>query len=140
LLSARFDGYPIEDPASGFEAALRRTIHTLRAAGKQVLVIYPVPELGEHVPLVMGRALNSGAALDDLTRPLADFRSTFAPVLAFLDRLVASEPIGTILPSKRLCDDVRCYFYRDGVVLYYDEHHLSLSGASQLKPLFQFLF
>jgi hypothetical protein len=85
----------------------------------------------------MGSQLNFGL---DLARPLADFRSTFAPVLAFLDRLAASEPIGTILPTNRLCDDMRCYFYRDGVVLYYDEHHLSLSGAAQLKPLFQHLF
>ncbi len=35
LLSGRFDGYPVEDPDSGFEAALRRSIHALRTAASR---------------------------------------------------------------------------------------------------------
>jgi peptidoglycan/LPS O-acetylase OafA/YrhL len=140
ILSGRFDGYPIHRPDSGFEVALRQTIRTLRAHGKTVLVTYPVPEPGEHLPSMLGRILQAGEPLPERSQPVDDFRRTFADVIGFLDRLVASEAVGAIRPSQVLCERGRCVFYRDGIVYYYDEHHLSLSGAERLKGLFRPLF
>lgn len=137
ILSARFAGYPLNDPASGFAAALRQTIQRLRQHGKRVLVVYPIPEPGEHLPLALGRALEAGEPLHERTQPIAEFRRSFAPVIEFLDELVETEGIDAIQPSQVLCDDQECVFYRDGIVNYYDEHHLSLTGADQLKGLFR---
>jgi hypothetical protein len=140
LLSGRFAGYPIDEPSSGFESTLRQTIETLRHAGKQVLVIYPVPELGENIPVVLARALEGGELVQALSQPVSEFRDNFFTVLSFLDAMVASEGIGAIKPSEGLCDQDQCFFYRDGIVFYYDEHHLSLSGAARLRPLFENVF
>ncbi len=140
ILSGRFIGYPIDMPDSGFDAALRRAIHKLRQGDKRVLVVYPVPEPGEDLPSTLGRALMSGEQLDERNTPVAEFHRKFAHVLAFLDELVLSEAIEAVRPSESLCDQERCKLYGDGIVYYYDEHHLSLSGAAQLKALFGHLF
>jgi peptidoglycan/LPS O-acetylase OafA/YrhL len=137
ILSGRFGGYPYNDPESGFEVALRQTIQRLRQHGKRVLLVYPIPEPGEHLPMALGRALQAGEPLRERTQPIAEFRQRFAPVIQFLDALVESEEIDAVQPSLALCKDQQCVFYRDGIVNYYDEHHLSLTGAEQLKGLFR---
>jgi hypothetical protein len=140
VISARFIGYPITDPASGFEAALRDAVRRLHDAGRAVYVLYPVPELGQKVPLAVGRGIAVGEIDDELARPIEKFRTNLAPAIEFLDRIVAEESVRAIKPHQELCDEAQCYFYRDGVVLYHDEHHLSLSGARSLKQLFLPLF
>lgn len=140
VFAARFAGYPINDSGSGFEVALRRTIEELQRAGKNIFIVYPVPELGAHVPTILARALESGALGEQLSQPFAEFQARLGTVSQFLDRVVADKSITAINPSRVLCDEDRCYFYRDGEVLYYDEHHLSLTGASKLAPLFEGIF
>jgi peptidoglycan/LPS O-acetylase OafA/YrhL len=137
LLAARFKGYPIDRPDSGFGIGLRATIARLLSAGKRVFIIYPAPELGEHVPLAMSRALLAGQPLTDRTQPIAEFLHDFGREFAFLDALRATGTVAAIKPHQQLCDHQRCFFYRDATVLYYDEHHLSLSGTRQLKALFE---
>jgi hypothetical protein len=140
ILSARFRGYPLDAPDAGFKSALRDTIQRLRKHGKQVILVYPVPEPDGHLPSALAQALKAGEPLLERTQSRAEFERTFAPVTHFLDELVASEMIRAVRPSERLCDEQQCVFYRDGIVNYYDEHHLSLSGADQLKELFRPLF
>jgi hypothetical protein len=140
LLAGRFAGYPIGEPDSGFESAMRETIRRLRLAGKRVFVVYPVPEPGENIPIALARALEQGKLLEDGFRSASEFHETFFTVHSFLDQLVANEEINAIKPSEILCDRWRCFYYRDGVVFFYDEHHLSMSGANQLKTLFSNLF
>jgi hypothetical protein len=140
VIGARFMGYPITDPASGFDAALRGTVRRLHDAGKAVHVLYPVPELGQEVPLAVGRGIAVGEIDDELARPIDEFRTNFAPAIEFLDRIVAEESVLAIAPYQEFCDAAQCYFYREGVVLYHDEHHLSLSGARSVQQLFLPLF
>lgn len=140
LLSARFAGYPIAEPESGFEAKLHATIRRLQAVGKRVFLIGPVPELGEHVPLALSQALLAGKPVDDLWQPIETFRQNLGFVFTLLDTAQAATAADILKPHQQLCERGRCFFYRDGVVNYYDEHHLSLTGAALLMPLFAPVF
>jgi hypothetical protein len=141
FLSGRFAAYlKVTGENPGFEAALRRTIERLEAAEKKIVLIYPVPELGEHVPLELSRAILSGETPVEKTQPLGEFEHNFGAALAFLDSVAESANIHRLQPHRTLCDGEKCYFYKERTVFYYDEHHLSLSGARTLKPLFEPFF
>jgi hypothetical protein len=140
ILAARWPGYPLTEQDSDFQSLLRDTINALQAAGKRVVLVYPVPELGEHVPRLLARTLESGERITSLSRPLAQFSDQFGPTLDALDRLISETGVTPLKPSQILCEDQQCFFYRNGIVYFYDDHHLSLMGAAQLAPLFAPLF
>ena len=41
-----------------------------------------------------------------------------------------SDEVTIINPSDLFCDENSCYVVRDGVALYFDNHHMSVAGAS----------
>ena len=140
ILAGRFDGYPFAEASSPFRARLEATIRDLQAAGKRIAVVYPVPYPGKDVPLVLKQLTVEGETPNDMRQPIGDFRRGFAREIKFLDDLVKSHGLMPIKPHAKMCDGTACYFYRDGVIYYHDSHHLSLTGARQLKPLFAPLF
>ena len=140
LLSGRFPGYPIANRETGFSDALIETIDRLKSAGKQVALVYPVPEFGGHVPNILGQMVLRSDVPEALTSSRTRQTELFAEEEDALDDLVASRQLIAIRPKDALCDETRCYFSREGAVYYSDEHHLSLTGARQTQRLFTFLF
>jgi hypothetical protein len=57
-----------------------------------------------------------------------------------LDGLDRHPSIIRVYPHLVLCPGFECLFYRDGRALYYDDDHLSVTGAALLHPLFAPLF
>lgn len=140
ILGAHWVAYPMAQTESGFASALTATIEALQSAGKQVVLIYPVPELGQEVPRTMADALRAGESLDALSKPMAEYRREFAATLTVLDRVAEQTAASVVRPSDLLCEGDDCFFYRDGIVYFYDDIHLSLMGAEQLRPLFEHVF
>jgi peptidoglycan/LPS O-acetylase OafA/YrhL len=132
-------GAPIDNHAAlavGLDAAMA----ALHAAGKQIWLVGPIPEIGYSVPRTL--YLNSLGI-----RPSLDIRPTIAQferrqdfVLRLLVRLADKYQARLIWPHRTLCDDRFCHVLNDGRPLYSDDQHLARSGARTLSTLFEPVF
>jgi peptidoglycan/LPS O-acetylase OafA/YrhL len=125
-LAAFWGSGQFADPAA--LALLDRTIAALRAQKRAVLIIGAVPPQHFDVPrrlahLVRAARLDSAAGRDP-----APFRSETAGLRALFARWQA-HGVQLIDPMDALCDDRECRIIADGRPLYFDSHHLSVTGA-----------
>jgi peptidoglycan/LPS O-acetylase OafA/YrhL len=117
-----------------FARGLARTVKAL--AGKKIVIVASVPEIGWPVPAVLARE-----KLADKMRiapPSTDAylqRQKF--VLSTFDQLRRSDGVTMVYPHEVLCRSGACAVSLNGIPLYRDEHHLSVYGARLLAPLFQ---
>lgn len=126
-------GAPDGDNHAVFARGLERTVKAL--AGKKVVIVASVPEIGWPVPAVLAR--QKLAATARILPPSANAyfdRQKF--VLSTLAHLVRDDGVEVVYPHEILCRSGKCEVARDGIPLYRDEHHLSVYGARQLTPLF----
>ncbi|OBZ93297.1 hypothetical protein ADU59_22900 [Pararhizobium polonicum] len=117
-----------------FQAMLKQTVETIRATGRRVVIIAPVPEAGFNVPLEMTKALMRGE--DDrfpIERPIFDARQK--DVLSFLASLGAIDGVKVLYPHTLLCDEKQCRTSTGGKALYIDDDHLSPAGIALIEPL-----
>jgi hypothetical protein len=127
--------------AALFERQLDLTVDRLIAAGKTVVLVYPVPEIGFSVPSAVARALAKGGDPAGLNLPLASFAARVKNLLPILDKAGnGSGRVVRIYPHKRLCNSVECLIYADGKVLYKDDDHLSRAGVTKILPDFEPIF
>lgn len=131
ILSANSDSDAYRaDPVTdtGFYAAVR----AIRAAGKRVIVIGPVPNYANDVPRTVALAWQAqpGTATDGVETSTFLARNQLA--MSRLARL-ESEGVTVIYPHRLLCRET-CDVVRDGKVLYFDDHHLSVAGSRILAP------
>lgn len=121
---------PTAPLGAAYAARLTLLVHELAKAGKTVVLVKPVPEVGYDVPTTL--ALQRWSAPDvanELSRPMAMYNDRTASFAAAFDpnRLPPSAII--IDPTLDFCDATTCRTVRDGKPLYYDDDHVSLSGA-----------
>jgi peptidoglycan/LPS O-acetylase OafA/YrhL len=130
----------IADNRRIFERALSRTLDELTAAGKQVWIVGPVPEVGVDVPKTLANAKRFGRNIDIRpSRQQFEFRQR--GTFDILDR-VAAQHGATIVPvHENLCDHYSCEVAsREGQPLYYDDDHLSFSGERAVVPALEAIF
>ena len=129
-------GAPEADNRAVFARGLERTVHALVSAGKKVVVVASVPEIGWAVPPVLARlrfADNYGTP--SLAKSLYLQRQNF--VLGELAHLKATYHVTVVYPDRILCPAASCEVALNGLPIYRDEHHLTVKGAKQLEPLFE---
>jgi peptidoglycan/LPS O-acetylase OafA/YrhL len=109
----------------GFE----RTISALRTAGHRVIVLGPVPDMlqAAGIPAAVARWTAKG-------RDPSDFSFEFgaeevASVEAHMNEMATAQGAIFVPVSPELCSAQGCKPYADGAVLYFDNNHLSMSGA-----------
>lgn len=106
------------------------------AAHRQVYILDPIPELVQHVPKTMGRALMSGENIR-VSVPIDEHLNRSARARLAI-RQAANECGAEVLdPLPMLCSDGQCWGDRDGIPIYFDDDHLSLRGAALLTPVFR---
>ena len=113
------------------------TFDRLRAAGKRVIVVKPWPEFPRQIDsLIWPPALPLGLGRSPLpTLARSAYVARNAHVLGLLDSLKTGPDLRVIDPAKVLCDDTICPWVRDGKLQYFDENHVSLSGAARIVGL-----
>lgn len=136
-------GKVLEDPpgaashhptmASRFEAGYADTIRALSAAGKRVVFVVDVPELG----FMPGECLYSRPYQGRNARlripcavSAADVRvrqSAYRDVVR--DLAAAQSDLRVFDTASLLCDGARCYAESDGRFLYTDANHLGVEGS-----------
>ncbi|HNT38045.1 MAG TPA: acyltransferase family protein [Rubrivivax sp.] len=115
------------------EEALMATVQAIRAAGKRVSIMAPVPTAAFDVGACLERMISGLPVLGrkdcDIDRR-AWVRAT-SPVLELMRRMEASG-VHVVHPDRVLCGGNVCVTRLDGVPLYRDKAHLSYSGAAVL--------
>jgi hypothetical protein len=122
-----------DDGAAAFRQGFRQTIAILRAAGIDVVVVGPVPQIGWNVPSRLAtlawrkKPLPDGPSLDDFMKS----QRKIMPFLTELER----DHVNIMYPHERLCA-ATCLIPLNGEALYSDDEHLSTRGADLLRPMF----
>lgn len=107
-------------------------VSRLRAAGKQVYIVRPVPELPYHVERYVFRP---GSGVAGTTRAWHKARSAF--INQRLDRLAGMPGVTLLDPASVLCDAARCHAILEGKAMYFDDNHLSMAGAERFITAMQ---
>jgi hypothetical protein len=102
-------------------------------AGKRIVLVYPVPEVGWPVPDMAAKQIFlTGKPADDISTDYGVQKKRNAPATAVLDALGDHPNILRVRPDRILCDTFikgRCIAHLNGVPLYYDSQHLTNAGA-----------
>ena len=126
-------------PAGDLTGPLAQTLDAIHARNPQaqVVVIGPVPELTLTPPQCLAQAirLHQPAAFCRQV-PAGPPMARAAPAQAEIAEALAGRPWArAIFPSARLCGEATCAAAQpDGRPLYFDDDHLSASGARRLVP------
>jgi hypothetical protein len=122
-----------------FRRGLERTAATLAGAGKEVVIVGPVPEVGSPVPWTLALAAWQGRDVD--IRPTRTaFEARNRVVLSVLTGLGGRGLAKVVHPHAALCDETRCRVEGEGRALYSDDNHLSRHGAGAIGSLLEEAF
>jgi hypothetical protein len=128
------------DNAAIFTRGLNRTVSALLEAGKHVVLIGSVPEVGWPVPQVLARIRLSGDDGKHVFVPRRAFEHRQRVTLPLFHELAKEPGVTALFPQRYMCGPKRCRVAVDGRPLYRDEHHLSVFGAHQLEPMVAGIF
>jgi len=132
------------DGASGAQdqqlaQGLAATVQALEAAGSDVTVLAPIPEIGPYDSRTVAR-LQAGltsarAGTDQMTRtPRIEVETRAAPLQAVLTQLQ------TLDLTDRFCTAEICSAIHDGTGQYFDNNHLTNSAAIRIRDVFRPVF
>lgn len=115
------------------------TVSKLLEAGKTVVVVYPIPEIGLNVPDYLAKISASGDPLPSSVTCL-DYQIRHHSVITALDSLGERPHLVRIKPQLLLMHENQAKIMAHNQPLYFDDNHLSPAGAFYLKELFQPVF
>jgi len=116
---------------------LRVSVSRLAESGKQVVLIYPIPRATIDVPSALARYAWNGMGIDALGSKKSAYLRRNTEILNLLDTLAGQRNVARVVPHESLCREETCSVMLEGKPLYFDNHHLSLSGARHIAPLFE---
>ena len=109
------------------------------AKHRPVYLVRPIPEMPEHVPNTLGRALFWGSK-KEIHLPLDAYFKRHQFIWDTQDEASRQCGVRILNPLPYLCPDGTCLGAIDGRPLYYDDDHLSEYGASLLEPMLREMF
>lgn len=119
--------------AARMEEGLSALVRRLRNAGRKVLVLEGVPEIGFSVPQTY-----LASTLIGIDPPKPPTRTAFlkrnARANDIIARLTADPGVTSVSIADLMCED-RCLIEADGSLLYRDDDHLSIFASERFVPL-----
>jgi peptidoglycan/LPS O-acetylase OafA/YrhL len=119
-----------------------KSIHSLLASGKKVIVVYPIPEAGWNVPDYLSQIywLDQDLAFNESTASTSYdvFKTRNKRAIDALDEIQSNEKLFRIHPEKIFCDNAiigRCITHKEGVIFYRDDDHVSDEGAKKILEM-----
>ena len=122
-----------------FAQLLNETVARLADAGKDVVVIGPVPEQAYNVVQGLARHLAWQQPMPQ-PRRYGDFLARQKHVLPLLAKLETVPNVRVVYPHKWLCDQTVCNYDSGGGPLYRDNNHLSKAGIARIEAMFGEIF
>ena len=114
----------------------RSTIEVLLNAGKKVILVYPVPEVGWNVPIYGSKLLlHYPQKSEALSTSFDVFKMRSQNTYLQLDALNEHPNLLRVYPEKIFCNTVttgRCIAELEKKPLYYDDNHLNSIGSDIL--------
>lgn len=111
--------------AVGFSSAAGQ----LHAAGKKIVLVYPVPTFSFDPPSALGKTVAHGINPATLGEPRRVYDAANAQIIAWLDGLARETDAKTLKPEDVLCDQSACHVWRRGIgSLYANATHLGMAG------------
>jgi len=105
---------------------LDRTIAALVSDGRRVILIGPVPSTGFETPRKLAHLALQGRLAEAAGADLSDI----APLDALMRALANDRGVTYVSPIETLCASAKhCAIEKGGRSLYFDSHHLSMTGA-----------
>lgn len=112
--------------------SLNHLVNSFAETKKRVLLVYPVPETSWNIMKENAAVYReTGAILDNLTISSQAYKVRNSFVISIFDR-ISNDYVSKIRTDKIFCDSFfpnRCAAQVNGEPLYYDDDHLSSSGA-----------
>lgn len=122
----------ITDRIQGISAAMAAEIDQYRAAGKAVMLIYPVPQMPWNIPHYMYSRWLRGLPFRDVGEERAIHDARSASAVNFLDSQAKKPRVTVVDPAALLCaGDIGsfCRAEQNGRPLYFDHCHLNGFGV-----------
>ena len=119
---------PLDGQAAA-QAGLRATLQWLQQNQRAVILVGPLPAYDKSIPAAL--ALEAATGQMFARSSASAERLTNAPFMAVVDEFEPGERFRVVDPVPWLCAP-QCELIRDGVSLYRDGHHLSVTGAMAL--------
>ncbi|KNG93543.1 acyltransferase family protein [Pseudaestuariivita atlantica] len=131
--------------ADPFAAGFERTVATLLDHFNEVLVLRQVPEIAGYQSRTVARALVHGRmTAEEADAAMATSREDLAARNAGADgainALAEAGAVTLLDPWPDLCDDAGCRAAGDGAVWFFDNNHLTNTGARELRGILAPLF
>lgn len=101
--------------------------------GIKVSLIKQVPTWDEHIPKALYQHVRYGFKLPE--QNAHDYQQRNAAFSAGLSRII-SQNFTVFAVDQIFCQDL-CRLQRAGKPLYFDSHHLTLTGSEELRPVFE---
>lgn len=111
--------------------AIEDGIRDLREAGKKIVLVYPVPEVGWNVPATLQK-MTMRQIRDGLTTSYDVYMQRNRRVFELFDKEPNDGSIVRVRPDLVLCNTfvlARCATNNGTDVFYHDDDHLSIKGA-----------
>lgn len=115
---------------------LRDEVGALLVAGKEVVLLYPLPEAGFDPPEEMARRIWRGERQwRTMGYPTAAFEDYSLLSRAMLDGAGVDSRIHRLDVSGAFCEaEGTCKVVQAGIPLFFNENHLSLAGTAKVVP------
>lgn len=128
------------DEIAGFYAErIKYTISRLLESGKEVVIIYPIPELGTNVPRLLANQRFKGMPLSERI-PCPDFFQRNGFIINTFDSLPMNERLVRIKPHERLLNQNGVLVEVGGKPLYRDDNHIGEPGMEFIKDMLEPIF
>lgn len=132
-------------PSKPLKQLIHQTFDNIIAMGHMVVVVYPIPEVGWDVPKIIKKTLDKipdspvsakRTAFENLeiSTSYSVYKQRTAVTEDILDSAASHPSLLRVRPDSIFCSKTtdRCYTHNDSVLYYYDNNHLSQSGAKML--------
>tara|TARA_B100000787_G_scaffold144932_1_gene114915 strand:+ start:1905 stop:3941 length:2037 start_codon:yes stop_codon:yes gene_type:complete len=117
------------------QSSFKHSIKSILAHGNKIILIYPIPEVGWHVPKKI--FYSKSYKTDDITTSYNVYKDRSKSSIDLLDS-IKDENIYRVYPDKLLCNTFvkeRCAVQDNDSIFYYDDDHLSNKGSELINNL-----
>ena len=128
VLAQHYSGYENLDRQDQM-ARLDRTVGALRKMGRTVVLVGPLPFPRLNVPSSIARSVMFGWNNDRIALPRSAYNREVSPIITDLRRIGTAHDAEFVDLTSVMCSKSQCPFVTGGRPLYFDDNHLSLSGA-----------
>ncbi|MBC8128198.1 MAG: hypothetical protein H8M99_13740, partial [Gloeobacteraceae cyanobacterium ES-bin-144] len=114
----------------GLDDALAR----LHGPGRKIVLVYPVPETGIHVPYLMARKVRAGKSVTNLTlqKPAGEYSIRHDLTLGLFGEMCRKYALLPVYPDRLLIHNGELQISGGNIALYVDDDHLSRLGSEPL--------